>query len=89
MHFGPSAEFLLYSLPNANYYYFRHCQESTKTISIKLTSMYECGNVDRQRGNIYVVPYSDHSSHTELKEFVDQLRPLKLYPIVVPKIPKV
>lgn len=67
----------------------RHCQESSKTVSIKLTSMYECGKVDKQRGNIYVVPYSDHSSHTEIKEFVDHLRPLKLYPIVLPKVPKV
>lgn len=66
----------------------KHSQEPSKVVSIKLTSMYECGSMDKQRGNVYVVPYSDHSSHTELVEFVDQLRPLKLYPIVLPKIPK-
>ncbi|KAE8749599.1 hypothetical protein FOCC_FOCC003587 [Frankliniella occidentalis] len=66
----------------------RHSQEASKVVSIKLTSMYECGNTEKQRGNIYVVPYSDHSSHTEILEFVNHLRPLKLYPIVMPKIPK-
>ncbi|KAK3930862.1 5' exonuclease Apollo [Frankliniella fusca] len=66
----------------------RHSQESSKVVSIKLTSMYECGNTEKQRGNIYIVPYSDHSSHTEIMEFVNHLRPLKLYPIVLPKIPK-
>lgn len=66
----------------------RHTQEGSKTVSIKLTSMYECCNSEKQRGNIYVVPYSDHSSHTELMEFVDNLRPLKLYPIFQPQVPK-
>lgn len=32
--------------------------------------------------NVYVVPYSDHSSYQELEDFVSALRPISLVPIV-------
>ncbi|XP_066500397.1 5' exonuclease Apollo [Hoplias malabaricus] len=32
--------------------------------------------------NVYVVPYSDHSSYQELEDFVSALRPVSLVPIV-------
>ncbi len=32
--------------------------------------------------NVYVVPYSDHSSYLELEDFVSALRPISLVPIV-------
>lgn len=37
-----------------------------------------------QRDDVYVVPYSDHSSYEELQQFVSAIEPRKIYPILGP-----
>ncbi|XP_066992175.2 protein artemis isoform X2 [Anabrus simplex] len=48
-----------------------------RTIGIVLTALYTTLEDD-----VFVVPYSNHSSSTELKEFLSYLRPDKIRPIV-------
>lgn len=53
------------------------------TIAILPTCLYvgTC-NPYKHVPNVYVVPYSDHSSFEELKKFVQSIRPRKIIPIV-------
>lgn len=53
------------------------------TIAILPTCLFVGGNNPYGNvPNIFVVPYSDHSSFTELQKFVEVVRPRKLIPIV-------
>ena len=57
--------------------------EERPTIAILPTCLYMGKhNPFRNIKEIFVVPYSDHSSFTELKEFVEVIRPKKVVPIV-------
>ena len=58
--------------------------QTTKTIAILPTAIY-CGIDARpfeNNDNVFVVPYSDHSSYTELMQFVSFLKPCKILPVV-------
>ena len=58
--------------------------EKIKTIAILPTSLY-CGINARpfdNNDNVFIVPYSDHSSYTELMQFVSFLKPCKILPVV-------
>ncbi|XP_045672783.1 5' exonuclease Apollo isoform X1 [Phyllostomus hastatus] len=48
------------------------------TIAVLPTSR----NIHRAHPNIHVIPYSDHSSYSELRAFVAALRPCQVVPIV-------
>ncbi|XP_078496663.1 5' exonuclease Apollo [Lissotriton helveticus] len=50
------------------------------TIAILPTSRPE--GTWHKKNNVYVIPYSDHSSYQELTEFVDILRPSSIEPLV-------
>jgi len=39
-----------------------------------------------QRDDVYVIPYSDHSSYEELQQFVSFIEPRKIYPILGPHL---
>lgn len=58
--------------------------EKVKTIAILPTAIY-CGIDARPFDNndkVFIVPYSDHSSYTELMQFVSFLKPCKILPVV-------
>ncbi|PSN48189.1 hypothetical protein C0J52_13864 [Blattella germanica] len=67
-------------------------KQHPNAIAILPTALFKCGietNFTPFRNSenygVYVVPYSDHSCHSELFEFVSQVKPSKLVPIVAKK----
>ena len=64
------------------------CNYSTKTIGIIPSAVFTA--IDRKsfgkNENIYIVPYSDHSSYEELKKFVAAINPGSVEPILSGKI---
>lgn len=62
---------------------FKKWNQERPTIAILPTSLFEgTENPYRRIEGIFVVPYSDHSSYTELIEFVGLVQPKKVVPIV-------
>ncbi|XP_072025026.1 uncharacterized protein [Amphiura filiformis] len=59
-------------------------QESAPTIVILPTALYTSLDMDPYANNpdIHVVPYSDHSSYSELIEFVSHVKPKSITPVV-------
>lgn len=58
--------------------------QKTRTIAILPTAIY-CGIDARpfdNNDNVFVIPYSDHSSYIELMQFVSLLKPCKILPVV-------
>ena len=61
--------------------------QAPPTIAILPTSLYTGLNRNpfSNQEEVFVVCYSDHSSHGELCQFVDEVKPRKIIPIVGPK----
>lgn len=53
------------------------------TIGIIPTALYHCRNNPFEKSDtIFVVPYSDHSSYSELKKFVAKVKPQRIIPVL-------
>ena len=68
--------------------FVRRLNAKKPTIVILPTALYQgiCGEPYARQQNVFVVPYSDHSSYPELVEFVSKLKPACVVPIVCGKV---
>nr|KAI8747426.1 5' exonuclease Apollo-like [Biomphalaria glabrata] len=65
------------------YQTLRDLNNHSPTIGIIPTAIFAgCSGNTMKNPNLYIVPYSDHCSYTELVQFVSALRPSKVVPIV-------
>ena len=68
--------------------FVRRLNTKKPTVVILPTALYQgiCGEPYARQQNVFVVPYSDHSSYPELVEFVSKLKPACVVPIVCGKV---
>ncbi|KAK7484128.1 hypothetical protein BaRGS_00024617 [Batillaria attramentaria] len=66
----------------------RECNKAKRTIAILPTALYQGidGRPFANQPDVFIVPYSDHSSYPELLEFVSKVRPASVVPIVRGKV---
>ncbi|XP_070559809.1 5' exonuclease Apollo-like [Ptychodera flava] len=67
--------------------YMEKCNELEPTIGVLPTALYTglTGEPFANQPNVFVIPYSDHSSYSELHKFVARVKPRTIVPIVKDK----